>query len=92
MQFSVMKDTILEELQLLQGIVEKRTTMPILQNILVKASGNRVEMIGTDLEVGLRTHFEAEVRDEGGVTVSGKKIFEIAPGIRSSSAKKTGSR
>jgi len=82
MQFSVTKDTILEELQLLQGIVEKRTTMPILQNILIKASGNRVEMIGTDLEVGLRTHFEAEVKEEGGVTVSGKKIFEIVKSLR----------
>ena len=77
MRFSVMKETVLEELQLLQGIVEKRTTMPILQNILVSASGAKVEMVGTDLEVGLRTTFEAQVEEEGALTVSGKKIFEI---------------
>ncbi len=77
MRFTVMKETILEELQLLQGIVEKRTTMPILQNILVMAAGSTVELVGTDLEVGLRTHFEAQVEEEGAVTISGKKIFEI---------------
>ncbi|MBN2199392.1 MAG: DNA polymerase III subunit beta [Candidatus Aminicenantes bacterium] len=82
MQFTVMKDTVLEELQLLQGIVEKRTTMPILQNILVRTSDSRVELVGTDLEVGLRTHFEAEVTEPGGVTVSGKKIFEIVKSLR----------
>jgi len=77
MRFSATKETVLEELQLLQGIVEKRTTMPILQNILVMAGGGKVEMVGTDLEVGLRTTFEAEVEEEGAVSVSGKKIFEI---------------
>lgn len=82
MRFKVMKETVLEELQLLQGIVEKRTTMPILQNILVQAGEGRVEMIGTDLEVGLRTHFEAQVEEPGGVTVSGKKIFEIVKSLR----------
>ncbi|OGD24548.1 MAG: DNA polymerase III subunit beta [Candidatus Aminicenantes bacterium RBG_13_63_10] len=82
MRFNVMKETVLEELQLLQGIVEKRTTMPILQNILVQAGEGRVEMIGTDLEVGLRTHFDAQVEEAGGVTVSGKKIFEIVKSLR----------
>jgi DNA polymerase-3 subunit beta len=77
MKFSVKKEYILNELQLLQGIVEKRNTMPILANILANASGKEVELTGTDLEVGLRTHFEAEIEEEGSVTMSGKKIFEI---------------
>jgi DNA polymerase-3 subunit beta len=81
MRFTVMKETVLEELQLLQGIVEKRTTMPILQNILVVAAGSTVELVGTDLEVGLRTHFEAQVEEEGAVTISGKKIFEIVKSL-----------
>jgi DNA polymerase-3 subunit beta len=81
MKFSVAKEIVLDELQLLQGIVEKRNTMPILANILVQATGDRVEMTGTDLEVGLKTHFEAGVEEPGSVTVSGKKIFEIVKSL-----------
>ncbi len=81
MKFSVKKEDILNELQLLQGIVEKRNTMPILANILAHASGKEVELTGTDLEVGLRTHFEAQVEEEGSVTMSGKKIFEIVKSV-----------
>ena len=81
MKFSVPKETILEELQLLQGIVEKRNTMPILANILIQTSDKEVELVGTDLEVGLRTHFPAEIEEPGAVTVSGKKIFEIVKSL-----------
>ena len=77
MKFSITKENILQELQLLQGIVEKRSTMPILGNILMTAADNKVELIGTDLEVGLKTHFQAEVEEPGSLTVSGKKLFEI---------------
>jgi DNA polymerase-3 subunit beta len=77
MKFSIDKEEILRELQLLQGIVEKRSTMPILANILINASGKELELTGTDLEVGLKTHFPAYIEEEGAVTVSGKKIFEI---------------
>ncbi|MFQ6038080.1 MAG: DNA polymerase III subunit beta [Candidatus Aminicenantales bacterium] len=77
MRFSVNKEDILQELQLLQGIVEKRNTMPILANILVTASENEIELIGTDLEVGLKTHFPAQVEETGSITISGKKLFEI---------------
>ncbi len=81
MKFSVIKETILEELQLMQGIIEKRNTMPILANILVSAAAERIELTGTDLEVGLKTHFEANVEEAGSVTVSGKKIFEIVKSL-----------
>jgi len=81
MKFSIQKENILEELQLLQGIVEKRNTMPILANILIDASKNEVELTGTDLEVGLKTHFEGKVEEPGAITVSGKKIFEIVKSL-----------
>jgi DNA polymerase III subunit beta len=81
MKFTVVKETILEELQILQGIVEKRNTMPILANILMQVGEAEVEMTGTDLEVGLRTHFEAQVEEPGAVTISGKKIFEIVKSL-----------
>jgi DNA polymerase III subunit beta len=81
MKFTVLKENILDELQLLQGIVEKRNTMPILANILMNATGGEVELTGTDLEVGLRTYFPAEIEKPGAVTVNGKKLFEIVKSL-----------
>jgi DNA polymerase-3 subunit beta len=77
MKFSLPKEAFLGELQILQGIVEKRNTMPILANILMNVSGKDIELTGTDLEVGLRTHIEADIEEGGAITVNGKKIFEI---------------
>ncbi|UCC39392.1 MAG: DNA polymerase III subunit beta [Candidatus Aminicenantes bacterium] len=81
MKFSTSKEGILEELQLLQGIVEKRNTMPILANILINVSKDEIELTGTDLEVGLRTHFPAKIEEEGSITISGKKLFEIVKSL-----------
>jgi len=81
MKFSIKKEDIINELQLLQGIVEKRNTMPILSNVLVTASEKEIEIMGTDLEVGLRTHFPAQIEQAGSVTLSGKKVFEIIKAI-----------
>lgn len=77
MKFSIPKAAFLEELQLLQGIVEKRNTMPILANILMTVSDREVELTGTDLEVGMTSHFEAQVEQPGANTVNGKKLYEI---------------
>ncbi len=81
MKFTVPKETILDELQLLQGIVEKRNTMPILANILMNVGEKEIELTGTDLEVGLKTHFEAQIDKPGAATVNGKKIFEIVKSL-----------
>lgn len=77
MKFSIKKDVVLRELQLLQGIVEKKNTMPILANLLINVSEEDIELIGTDLEVGIRTHFPAKIEETGAITISGKKVFEI---------------
>jgi len=81
MKFLVPKERFLDELQLLQGIVEKRNTMPILANVLMNVSESEVELTGTDLEVGLRTHFPADIQKRGAITVNGKKIFEIVKSL-----------
>jgi len=81
MKFSIKKEDIASELQLLQGIVEKRNTMPILANILVNATEKEIELTGTDLEVGLKTHFPAQIKEEGSITLSGKKIFEVVKSL-----------
>jgi DNA polymerase-3 subunit beta len=81
MKFSIPRERFLDELQLLQGIVEKRNTMPILANVLMNVSESEIELTGTDLEVGLRTHFPAEIEKRGAITVNGKKIFEIVKSL-----------
>ncbi len=81
MKFSIKKEEIASELQLLQGIVEKRNTMPILANILVNVTEKEIELIGTDLEVGLKTHFPAQIEEAGSVTLSGKKVFEVVKSL-----------
>jgi DNA polymerase-3 subunit beta len=81
MKFSLPKETFLEELQILQGIVEKRNTMPILANIMMNVSAADIELVGTDLEVGLRTHIGADIEKPGAITVNGKKIFEIVKSL-----------
>ncbi|MGB4703984.1 MAG: DNA polymerase III subunit beta [Candidatus Saccharicenans sp.] len=77
MRFITSKNNIINELSLLQGIVEKRTTMPILSSIMIRATKGTVEMMGTDLEVGLRTKFEADVRTDGRAAVNGRRLFEF---------------
>lgn len=77
MKFSASKANVINELALLQGIVEKRTTMPILSNVLLTASGEKVEIMATDLEVGMKSIFEAEIKEEGKAAVNGKKLFDF---------------
>ena len=79
MQLSVRKTELLRELQLFQGIVERKNTIPILANILVEAKkgAEEISLVATDLEVGLRSRCEAEVTKGGALTLPAKKLFEI---------------
>lgn len=81
MKISLAREALLEELQILQGIVEKRNTMPILANVLMEVTEKGVELMGTDLEVGLKTGLEAEISRTGSLTVNGKKFFEIVRAV-----------
>lgn len=77
MNFKIDKETFLKALQKVQGIVEKRTSMPILSNILIEARGEDIEIIATDLEVGLKGNYPAKIEKEGRITVGAKKLYEI---------------
>jgi DNA polymerase-3 subunit beta len=55
MELVVRKNEFLRELQLFQGIVERKNTIPILANVLIEANGDEVRMLATDLEVALRS-------------------------------------
>ncbi len=77
MKLKIKKDEILKGLQRIQGVVDKKNTMPILSNMLLVADGTGIEIIATDLEIGLRGRYAADVEKPGAVTVSAKKMFEI---------------
>jgi len=77
MEFKIDKDTFLRALQKVQGIVEKRNTMPILSNVLIEATATAIFITATDLEVGMKSSYATSVVKEGKITVSAKKIFEI---------------
>ena len=77
MELVVHKDDLLPELQLIQGIVERKNTIPILANVLFKAKTNDVEMRATDLEVALFSSCAAKVKKSGVVTLPAKTLFEV---------------
>src|SRR5271155_2927506 len=77
MEFSVKKFDLLEELNLTQGVVERKTTIPILSNILFEAKGNRLTITATDLELSVRTSCDAKVKKEGAGTIPAKKLLEL---------------
>ncbi len=83
MEFTIDQAQLVRGLARTQSIVERRSTMPILANVLLAAegsgSGGRVEFAATDLEVGVRTAVPArEVVSPGKLTLSAKKLYEIA--------------
>jgi DNA polymerase-3 subunit beta len=77
MELVVRKTELLRELQLFQGIVERKNTIPILANVLLEAKGDEVRMLATDLEVALRSRCQAAVAKGGSLTLPAKKLYEI---------------
>jgi DNA polymerase-3 subunit beta len=77
MEFSVSKSAMLNELSTTQGVVERKTTIPILSNLLIEAKGNRLTITATDLELSIRTSCEAKIKKEGAGTIPAKKLIEL---------------
>jgi DNA polymerase-3 subunit beta len=79
MQFVVSKQNLQKELGFVQGVVEKKNTIPVLSNILIESIGeNSIRIIGTDLDVTIRCDTEAEIVSPGSICVQARKLFEIA--------------
>lgn len=77
MEFNVKKDIFLNALFKIQGIVDKKHTVPILSNVFIEALENKIILSATDLEIGLKTSLECEIIKPGKITISAKKLFEI---------------
>src|SRR5438132_8086284 len=70
-------DKLLGPLAQVTGIVERRHTLPILSNVLISASGSRVEFLATDLEVQITSKTELAASAEVSVTVGARKLYDI---------------
>ncbi|MGH9581552.1 MAG: DNA polymerase III subunit beta [Bryobacteraceae bacterium] len=76
MEFSVSKSDLVRELGLTQGVVERKTTIPILSNILVETDHDQVWLTATDLELGIRCACPARVKKEGSGTIPARRLLD----------------
>jgi DNA polymerase-3 subunit beta len=79
MEFTISKSTLQKELGFVQGIVEKKNTIPVLSNILIESVGeNTIRIVGTDLDVTIRCDAETEqIKMPGSMCVQARKLFDI---------------
>jgi DNA polymerase-3 subunit beta len=77
MELTIDRNELLSGLYLVQGIVERRTTIPILSNVLLQASEGSVVLAATDQEVGIRRACTASVKKKGNLTTGARKLYEM---------------
>ncbi len=76
MEITVSKSELLRELTATQGVVERKTTIPILSNYLFEAAGDKLSITATDLDLSLRTSCNAKVKKEGACTIPARKLHD----------------
>src|SRR5216684_2324458 len=76
MEFTVSRADLVRELNLSQGVVEKKTTIPILSNVLLEADGDKIQLTATDLELGIRCSCPARVKKSGGGTIPARRLLD----------------
>ena len=80
MKLTFERDELLYPLQMLRGVASEQDTSPMPSNVLIRAKGNTVECMATDMEIGIRRKVEGTVREEGTITVSAEKLGDIVEG------------
>ncbi|CAN5662473.1 DNA polymerase III subunit beta [soil metagenome] len=78
MEFTIKQSVLKDELGYVNGIVEKKSTIPVLSNILIESVGeNAIRILGTDLDVTIRCEAEADIKQSGSMCVQARKLFDI---------------
>lgn len=78
MEFSIKQSILKEELGYIQGVVERKSTIPVLSNILIESLGEgSIRIVGTDLDVTIRCDAEADIKKPGAMCVQARKLFDI---------------
>ncbi len=78
MEFRIAKDELIRALSRVQGIVEKRSTNPIIANVLFEVSSDGMKVSATDTEVSLIGHYAVECIQPGSLTLGARQLYEIA--------------
>ncbi len=77
MEFNVDREILLDGIQKTLSIVDRKTTMPILNNVLLRADDRGLDIVATNREIGLIARYDAQVVTKGGITLSARKLFEM---------------
>ena len=77
MRLKIGRKELLMGLQRVQGVVEKKVTMPILSNIKIETDSDAIRLTATDLEIGITSGAKGEIQEKGGIAISAKKLYEI---------------
>jgi DNA polymerase-3 subunit beta len=78
MEFVIKQNVLKDELGFVQGIVEKKSTIPVLSNILIESIGeNTIRIVGTDLDVTIRCEAAADIKQAGSMCIQARKLFDI---------------
>jgi len=76
MEISISRQDLLRELTATQGVVERKTTIPILSNFLIEAEGDKVIITATDLDQSIKTSCAAKVKKGGSCTIPARKLYD----------------
>ena len=86
MQFVIKRDVLLKSLNFVQGVVEKKNTLPILSNVLLQLKEKKLSIVATDLDIIFYDEInEVKIINEGSTTTSAAIIFDILRKIPSNS-------
>jgi DNA polymerase III subunit beta len=77
MELVIERVSLQNSLAMVQGIVERRNTVPILGHVLIEPEGNKLKLSATDLEVGIRTEVACKASEKSSLTLNARKLFEI---------------
>ncbi len=78
MEFTIKQNVLKDELSFIQGVVERKSTIPVLSNILIESLGEgSIRIVGTDLDVTIRCDAEADIKTPGSICVQARRLFDI---------------
>src|SRR5210317_2621102 len=77
MKFTISREVLLQPLSQVVGVVERRQTLPVLANFMLVAREGQLTVTGTDMEVELISTVQADVSQEGEITVPARKLVDI---------------
>lgn len=91
MQFTIERSVLLRSLTHVQGVVERRTTIPILSNVLLQANGGKLGLTATDMDLAIIEGTDAEVAQDGATTVAAHTLYDIVRKLPEGSQVEVGS-